>query len=237
MTTVRRPRISRTVSAAVAAVSVAAFVLGGAVSPAAAASGIEFSRDGVTFTSSLSGSLLDAITVSVPGDRQSAELYIRNAGSVAGFLRVSLADVVVSDPVLADSLTVTAGTSSIPGSPARLSDARPCYVLTEGDLVAPGGVVKVDADLVLGDLNGRDGQGGSATFSFDVSLSDAVVGSLPPTACNSGTTIPVSGGGGTIPLAMTGAEPPLGLIIGAASILGVGLFLVIAARRRRETRE
>ncbi|MBB5632461.1 hypothetical protein BKA04_000684 [Cryobacterium mesophilum] len=215
---------------------VTALVLGGVVAPASAVTGIEVSRDGMTFTGALPGTLFDQITVSVPGDTQSTVLYVRNAGSTAGFLRVALTSVTVSDPALAEALTVSAATADFPGAPVALAEAEPCHVLTEGDLVAPGGVVRISSALRFGDLQGTIGQNGSATFSFRVSLSDAVVGSLLPTECGSGTTIPAAGDD-SIPLAHTGAEPPAAMIMGTAVMLGVGLFLLVTARRRREAKE
>lgn len=214
-----------------------ALVMGGAAAPASAASGIQVSRDGVNYSSVISGTLFNKITVSVPGDVQSTDLYVRNSSSVAGYLRISLSSVTVSDPVLATALIVTAGSPAFPGTPVAIGDAHPCYVLTEGNLVPPGGVVKVSSKLEFSDQPGSAGKQGSAGFSFRISLSDAAVGSLPPTECGSGTNIPAASGGGRIPLAMTGAEPPFALIIGAASVVGVGLFLVVAARRRREAKE
>jgi hypothetical protein len=231
----RRARIaSALASSALAALGLA---LGGVASPAAAAGGLQVSLDGVTFASALPHALFDDIAISVPGDSQSTELYIRNTGPVAGYLRVSLLGVTVSDPVLADALTVSASTLAHPGEPVELSDARPCQVLTEGDLLAPGDTVRLSSVLSLGDLAGLGGQGGSARFSFRVSLSDAAVRSLLPTACGSGTDLPAAGGDGRIPLAMTGSEPPLPWIIAAASALGIGLFAAVAARRRRRAEE
>ena len=227
----------RHVSVVITGAAVGALILGSAVAPASAATGLELSRDGTTYSSTISGTLFDQNTISVPGDVQPANLYIRNSSTAAGFLRVTLASVTVSDPLLSSAMTVSASSPAFPGSAAALADAQPCRVLTEGDLVAPGGVVKLSTQLKLGDLHGATGQNGSAIFSLRVSLSDAAVGSLLPTECGSGTDIPAADGGGKIPLAMTGAEPPIALIMGAASILGIGIFLVIAARRRREARE
>lgn len=231
----RRPTLG--VGAAASALLVSALVFGGAVAPASAATGIEVSRDGKNFTSAIAGGLFSKITISVPGDSQSAELYIRNASPAAGYLRVSLTSVTVSNPAIAAALSVSAGTLDFPGAPVALADAQPCRVLTEGDLIASGGVVKLSSALSLGDLRGAVGQNGSASFSLRVSLSETAVGSLLPTECGSGTNIPAAEGDGKIPLAMTGAEPPAAIIMGAASVLGVGLFLVVAARRRREAKE
>ncbi len=210
--------------------------LGGALS-ASAADGIEVSPDGVTYADLLPGGLFDQITISVPGDSQTTGLWVRNAGPVSAYLRVMIANVTVSDPVLAGALTVDASTVAHPGTAAALSMAQPCYVLTEGDLLAPGDTVHVTATLALGDLSGLSGQGGTASFALRIGLSDSVI-PLPPTECGTtGTDIVVTGGSGNIPLAHTGAEAPIPLIIGAASVLGAGLFLLVAARRRREAEE
>jgi hypothetical protein len=207
------------------------------VAAAAAAGGIAVSPDGVTYAAALPGGLFDQITISVPGDSQTTEFWIRNSGPVPAYLRVAVAAVTVSDPVLADALTVAASTTAHPGTPVALSTAQPCQVLTEGDLLSPGDTVHVTARLALGDLDGLSGQGGTATFALRVGLTDSAI-PLPPTSCGEdGTDIPVTDGDGDIPLAYTGAEIPLPLIIGAASILGVGLFLLVAARRRRKVEE
>lgn len=46
--------------------------------PAAAAGGIAVSPDGVTYAAALPGGLFDQITISVPGDSQTTEFWIRN---------------------------------------------------------------------------------------------------------------------------------------------------------------
>jgi hypothetical protein len=212
---------------------VGALVALGGAAPALAATGIQVSADGVTYAASLPDGLFQQIEISVPGDSQDAEFWIRNDGPVAAHLRVLVASVSVSDPVLADALTVSASTAAHPGPTVTLSSAQPCHVLTEGDLLQPGDTVHVTARLALGDLDGLDGQGGTASFALRVHLTDSSV-PLPPTECGTNATdIPAAGGDGDIPLAYTGAEVPLPFIIGAASLLGVGLFLLVAAKRRR----
>lgn len=222
---------------------VAAMLLGilGAMSapttPAVAAGGIEFSRDGVSYSPTLPGGLFNQITISVPGDSQSTGFWVRNVGPVSAYLRVAAAQVSVSDPVLAGALTVTAATIGHPGAPATLAEAQPCRVLTEGELLAPGDAVRVSASLSLGDLDGLSGQGGTVSFAFNIGLTDSVIG-RPPTSCSAdGENIPFSGGDGNIPLASTGIEPSLPWVIGAAAVLGVGIFLVVAARRRNKVRK
>lgn len=220
--------------AAITAVLTTAMTL--ILSPAAVAApgdDVEVSADGVTYASTLPGGILDQITISVPGDSQTTEFWVRNAGPGAAHLRIAIANVVASDPVLTRALSVTASTVAHPGTATTLAAARPCRVLTEGDLLAPGAVVQVTATLALGDLDGLTGQGGRAAFDFQVELSDAVA-PLPPTACSSsGTEIPATGGEGDIRLARTGSDVPLLPIMAAASALGAGIYLLVAARRRR----
>lgn len=214
----------------------AAIVLLGAAGPAAAAGGVEVSRNGVDFAATLPGGVFDRLTIAVPGDVQSTGFWIRNTGPVTARLRIVIAAVSVSDPVLANALTVTASTSAHPGASALLASATPCRVLTEGDVLAPGDSVHVTATLALGDLNGRLGQKGTAGFDLRIELTDSVV-TLPPSVCGaSGASVPAAGDG-DIPLAMTGAEIPAPLVIAATSVLGAGLFLVVAAKRRRRARQ
>ncbi|HEU4850261.1 MAG TPA: hypothetical protein VFS93_07615, partial [Terrimesophilobacter sp.] len=95
----------------------------------------------------------------------------------------------------------------------------------------------VSATLALGDLDGLSGQGGTATFALRVGLTDSAA-QLPPTSCGTGgISLRLTGGDGDIPLAMSGSTLPLPFVIGAASLLGVGLFLLVAAKRRREAEE
>lgn len=204
---------------------------------AAAAPGIELSRDGVTYAAALPGGLFEDITITVPGDGQSTDFWVRNVGPVPAYLRVAITGVSVSDPVLADALVVNASTAAHPGTAASLSSALPCRVLTEGDLLAVGAAVHVTATMELDDLMGLSGQGGTAGFSLQIALSDSTI-PLPPTICSAGgAVVPVTGGDSAISLASTGYEALLPLIIGVASLTGVGLFLLVASRRRRKAEE
>ena len=215
-----------------------------AAGPASAAGIVDVSSDGVTYGATFPGALFEDIGIHVPGDSQATSFYVRNSGTQTGFLRVALANVSVSDAVLGTALTVVASTAGYPGTPAALNQAQPCRVLTEGELVPAGGVVMVDTALMLGNLNGQQGQGGTATVSLRVSLSDAAIGSLPPTSCGAlATTILVVGPGQPVVtgtdtgMAMTGTELPVPLIAANASLIGAGLFLLLAARRRRRAKQ
>ncbi len=228
-------RLRRVSGSAAAALLVATMTLFGSSAAVADSDGdVLVSWDGVVYFQTVPGGFLDQIEISVPGDAQTAGFWVRNAGPVPAYLRIAIGNVVTTDPILATALSINASTAAHPGTEATLAEAEPCRVLTEGDILPPGGTVHVTATLALGDLGGLAGQGGTARFDLQVALSDSVV-PLPPTTCSDlGTQIPVTGGDGDIRLARTGSDLPLPVIMGSASILGVGLFLLVAARRRRK---
>jgi hypothetical protein len=192
--------------------------------PASAVTGVgvvEVSDDGVNFDRNYPGGLFDAIAQLVPGDSQSETVYVRNSGTAAGYLRVTLRDVNYSDQKFADALTVTTSTPSSVGSAAAISSANPCQVVHEGTLIAPGEIVPVVATLALGNLNGADGQGATATLAMRFTLSDATAGTLPPTNCGTGgTTVPVTPGtaGSTNTRGPSGATSSSESSVGAAFV-------------------
>ena len=223
--------------AAVAALVLALASLGLAApaqaAPAQAAPvGIEFSADGITFSPVFSGSLFTDIAIAVPGDHQSSSFWVRNTSAAAGYLRVILADVVASGPAIADAITVQSSTPAFEGTAAPLSSAKPCWILLEGDLVPAGSAVKVTSTLAFGNLTGTVGQNETATLSLGVGMSDAAVGALPPSSCiGASAMIPLSGS--PVKLATTGSETPYSLLALSAGALGIGLFFLVAAKRRR----
>lgn len=164
--------------------------------PASAATGVgvvEVSDDGVNFDRTYPGAIFDDIALLVPGDSQSETVYVRNSGTAAGYLRVTLRDVDYSDQKFADALTVTTSTPGSTGSTTAISSANPCQVTHEGTVVAPGAVVPVVATLALGNLSGTDGQGATASLALRFTLSDTTPGTLPATNCDTtGTTVPVT---------------------------------------------
>lgn len=229
---VRTNRVRRVAHAVVAALMLGLASLGLAAPAQAAPVGIEFSTDGINFSPVFSGVLFPAITIVVPGDHQSSSFWVRNTSGSAGYLRVVLSDVVASGPEIADGITVSSSTPVSTGTAVPLSKAAPCWVLVEGDFVPSGKKVKVTSTLTLGNFSGAIGQNETATLSLRVGMSDAAVGGLPPTSCG-GTPSTVPVGGHAVRLAMTGSETPYSLIAVSAGALGVGLFLLVAARRRR----
>lgn len=172
-------------------------LVGGAVilTPAAAIAApgdVQVSADGVSFSNSYPGTLYGGVGHLVPGDSEQETFYLRNAGTEAGFLRVTLTDVVTTDVDFADALTLSASTVASTGTPTAISAANPCRVLVEGQRVNPGERVEVTTTLGLGDLMGSSGQGATAGLSVNVVLSSASA-QLPPTSCGqSGVVVPVT---------------------------------------------
>lgn len=206
-----------------------------APSAALAAGAILLSSDGVSFAPTYSGVLFNGIAKFVPGDTQSEVFYVRNGGPDDGYLRLTLRDVTGS-PVLINGLSVSTSVPGGPGADVELSKSQPCWVLNEGIFVAAGATVAVTASLTFDPASGNTTQNGSANFNLGVNLTDTAV-VLPPTNCGgSGPLVPGtldSGGSTTGELSYTGTEVPVMLISVAAFVIGVGLYLVVAARRRK----
>lgn len=201
---------------------------------ASAAGSIQLSKDGITFGPAYPGVLFDGIAKIVPGDRQSEVFYLRNGGPDSGYLRITLRNV-TGMPVLIDGLSVSASVPAQSGAPVDLNKGQPCWVLNEGIFVAAGSTVAVTTELNFDPASGNSTQNATANFDLGVSLTDTAV-VLAPTDCGGASTIIP----GTVPkigaLSYTGAEVPVMLISVMAFITGVGLYLVVAARRRkRET--
>jgi len=189
---------------------VAAFGLTLGATPASAATGVgivEVSADGVNFAESYPGVIFDDIALLVPGDSQNETVYVRNAGTATGYLRITLQDVAYSDQHFGDALTVTTSTATSVGSAAAISSANPCQVTHEGTLIGPGEIVPVLTTLALGNLDGTDGQGATASLALRFTLTDTTPGTLPATDCSTaGTTVPVTPPGDGAPGA-TGSAP------------------------------
>ena len=190
--------------------------------PAHAAGSIGISDDGVTFSSTFSGTLFDESWVLVPLDSESEVFYIRNETADPAFLRIVLRNVSYTDAAYGAALSVSASTPAASGAPAPLTTASPCVVLVEGQTVQPNEVVPVTAVLALGDLSGAAGQNATAQLDLRVELHDTSTGSLPAADCTTpaGTPRtdvvvvprprPAAGGGGaaTVPPATTPETQP-----------------------------
>ena len=198
-----RRAISRAV---VVGVIASGSVVAGAASPAFAAGEILVSSDGNAWGTSMPQDLFVSTALLVPTASQTQTMYVRNDGTSAGYLRVALRDVVVTDASYGTALTVAASVPGYPGAPVPVSSAAPCRVLTQGLLVAPGDTVPITASLALGDLTGTAGQGESAGLNLSITISEATTTGMQPTQCLPNDTVVVvtpppannaGGGGGT----------------------------------------
>lgn len=176
-----------------AAILLGGFFLAPGTAASAAAGGVQVSPDGTNFAANHTGALFNDIARMVPGDSQSAVFYVRNSGTEAGILRITLQDVVSSDADYADALGITLSSAATPGTASAISAANPCMVLLEGETVAPGQVVTVSSTAALGNLAGQAGQGATATFSLGVGLRSLDAPTPAATSCNGITsTVPVT---------------------------------------------
>ena len=247
------------------AIAMAALASAASALPAFATSpvgDVHVSPDGVTYYSNYSGPLFTNIGLMVPKSTQTQPLYIRNDGSQPGLLRIVMRDVVYSDATYAGALSLQLSTPGHTGPAVPITWAAPCWVLIQGQTVAPGQVVVINMAVALGDLNGQAGQNTSAQMSIGVQLSDSSIGSLPPTSCGGSTVvIPVTPRVGStpkptpsptstppesqLPVESTGAGASLiqpnttrrydeyaVFVPLGAFVVGSGAFFMMAARRR-----
>lgn len=225
----RLPTIVAVLAAVVASTLVAA--------PAqAAASAVEFSADGVSWSANPLASVFPADFRYVPGDVTSSTFYVRNARSAPTSLLVVVTDVSYSDDEIGDALTVSATDFGIGGfgaKPIRLVE-KCAEVSTRRDL-APGEVLAVRIDVALSStLDGAQGQLGRADFRLLVGQADREAPLTPEGCPTVGSLMPAfPGTGEASTIASTGATPPYAALGFAGFALGVGWMLIIAARRRR----
>jgi hypothetical protein len=226
-------RSRHTALAATVAIAIA-LAIGGAVAPASAATDtVLLSRDGTTFGSSISGGLFDGAGLLVPGQSVSRSLWIRNPSATAAALRVSIRNLVSTSTVFADGVSLTS-LESLPGSTPvtrSLSDLDACAVVSAAPSVPAGGTVKLTFTFTMADLTAAVAQSDRASVDLLVAMRDAAAGAFSGSACgDNGTLLANTGDFHTV--AFTGGSLPVPLIVGGGVLLGVGMFLIVARRRR-----
>lgn len=212
---------------------------------AQAAGTIQVSDDGVTYGATYPGVLFDGISTFVPGDTQTEVFYLRNSGPDAGYVRITVYGA-AGDPALLSSLSLRASVPARSGPDVVVSSAAPCWVLNEGIFLAAGATLSVTTTLTLDAAAGNPTQKSVANFGVGVNLTDTAI-ALAPSECeysgislvaldpdpDPGPTAGAASGSGT--LTISGSGLPIMLIGVTAFIMGVGLFFVVVAwRRRRE---
>ncbi len=230
MTTGTSRRIIQRVAIAIGAGAVAAAL---AVLPSAAASAdtpVLVSSDGTHFAATLPHGLF-ASTILVPATSHTATLYVRNPTDRPVILTLRSSNLTFSDPALAHALTITAkaappatATSVDLGAPAQ------CRPLLGGALVSANGTIAIPLTLAMGDVSGSVAQAQNADLTIHVSLRDAAA-PTPADPCTHGTAVSAFAGS-SAPLARTGSDVSLPFAA-AACLLGVGIAVLVATRRRR----
>lgn len=204
-----------------------------ATSPPAAASDqqLELSRDGRSWSHTLGGGVLDTGVRWVPGDTRVVAFHVRNGGETsADFSLATLSD----DPDgLFDRGLVTVHARLDGQAWTSVHDLDTDYRLSTEGLPVDGSA-RVEVRLELADA-GNETQHLLLPLDFRLRLTDATVRQ------DGGTTGgATTGGGSTTPdgvLPATGAPEVRASLLGAAVLVGAGLALVLAGRRREDDEE
>ena len=216
-----------------------------APSAASAADGdLLVSTDGVTYTAGNTLPLFAPSLRFVPGDVDSAEVWVKNAATTAGLLRVELIDPATDDSVFAAHLALSATPAGAVPQPVGFDAAianGSCTVLSGTRVLAAGESLRIDIRSVVdAALTAAQGQQSSVTFELRATLTDAAAGTAaqPGSAClvipDVDPTSPPKPGslphtGGTLPWTLA--------VLGALALGGGGFAFVIGRRRRRDDHE
>ncbi|MET4782607.1 hypothetical protein [Glaciihabitans sp. UYNi722] len=224
--------------AAIAAVTLAVIVmLGAGIAPASAATdSVLLSRDGIHYSTSLSGGLFDGAAALIPGHSVSTELWIKNPTAAPASVRVSVQGVNASSPAFATGVALSTASSLVAAkaSAEPLVDVRRCDVLTSVPRLAPGAVMQIALTFTMDDMVGTVAQTDSVGLDLLVALRDAQAGPFAASACDDDGVVVASNSKQLGTIAYTGTELPVPLIIAAGPMLGVGIFLVGRRRRRAD---
>jgi hypothetical protein len=208
----------------------------GAGAARAASGDILVSLDGVNWSATLPRGLFSGAGTVVPGERMSRTLWIKNGTSTPAILRLSRMQTAATSSLLARAISISATGRGTRGSSPASQDGA-CTQLLPDQVVLAGRFTPIVVTLTVADLQGLQAQGQSATISLVASMSargGAAASPCPP----GGTSVSVLGSGQALAntsgsLAFTGAGLQYPAIMIASLLTGFGLFVVLAARRRR----
>ena len=208
----------------------------GAGAARAANTDILVSLDGANWSATLPHGLFSGPGTVVPRDSISRTLWIKNTTSSPAVLRLSRLQNMAGSSLLARSISITATGGETGGRSPAPQDAS-CVQLLPDQVVPGGRSISTVVTLTVADLKGVEGQGQLATISLIASMSAR--GGVAASPCPpGGVTVPVVGSGQALAntsgtLAFTGAGLQYPAIMIASLLTGLGLFVVLAARRRR----
>jgi len=230
----------RRVSRIAAAVALAALVAGGlAVAPAlpaaAASDDVLVSADGQHWVPSLNDQLFAGFGALVPGDGQHADLWIKNNSSYTSTMRIGITELDIPSEIFARGVTLTTtGRASDLDQKWNVGDLDNCKVVIPTAQLKPGETVKMGLTFTMLDLDGLAAQGETAKVDFVVKMRDVRGGVYPTDPCDDKIIAPASADSGDGSLPFTGQGIRTDLIIAAAMLVGIGWFLIVFRRRRRE---
>src|SRR5690606_5542743 len=150
-----------------------------AASPAQAAPhALEFSTDGVTWTSTPVSSIFTPGFSYIPGDTESSTIYVRNVRSVPTSVMMAITDVTFDDTEFGTALSLAATDFATGGFPATSIGAVPeCTVIAPRRDLGPGESFGVRLDIAVATwLSDGHGQSSSANFTLVVRSEERRVG-------------------------------------------------------------
>lgn len=207
--------------------------------PAAAADELGVSKDAVTWSSELPGSLFDNSTRWVPGDSRTATFYVRNQSADYGKLTIDILGDHVGTLLDLGVLHITASGGGF-GITASDGVERRLYMVAG---IPSGDVVPINITVDFDDTSTNESQLLSTDLKFRVALSDDGRVLLPtpsdpadPSDPNTGTQDDTRTGNGlyhrvTGALPNTGAPEITWITVIGSILLGIGIAVV--SRRRR----
>lgn len=208
------------------------------------------SYDGDTFTASATVDLFSAAGAVVPGDAIIQDVWIKNATTAAGRLRIDIINVRANDTDFAEAVTVNLGTESSQVRVSDAVDAGSCLVMMNDVVLEPGAVIQLPAemavDAILGERQGdqgSEGQGASVSFQLRALLSDAAVPSdvvagdactvVPDPEAPPATTQPSPPSTAAPNLPATGAADVSVIAVSAVAAMIAGAFAIARHRRTK----
>ncbi len=213
--------------------------------PASAATGdILVSLDGVAYSTALPTGLFDGIGTVIPRQVVTRPLWVRNNTTEAVVFRLSRAVTALGSP-LAFSISATSTAAVAPGPAEAVNPG--CPPILPDLALAAGGVARIAVTIVVADLDGSEVQNFATPVDL-LALSRTpgptvgiapCVGSVVPSAPATPVTptrpvtkvsLAFTGDGS---LAFTGDRMFYPALMIASTLVGVGAFALLAARRRR----
>ncbi len=189
--------------------------------PAIAADQIGLSRDGVNWTSSLSGGLFESSMLWVPGDSESAVFHVRNQGPSSALLTIE-ARSADTDELLSNE-DIRLRTRADAGPWVDLENGVPSEGLTQR-AIQRGDTVRIELNATFEPSSPNRSQRKRLAPVFSVTLVDAL-----EAGGRGGDRSDDAGGGGLMP--DTGSPISVWVVVLAGGMLATGVRL---ARRRRE---